>query len=343
MHQAPALKRALKRGALITAANWPVVLAQFVVEALFKGMLAVPVLGGAALLGLVLGGASPDRPQGDWRESVPEISAGLVAHPVALAAFLTAFGVVLLAGATLVFLVKAGTVTVLAAGEAGAGDIERPPLRLRTFRRASRFAPELAVSGCRYYFRRFFRLGLVLLAVYAVSGGAYIVVVFGAFSLTGEGAGPMAWTAVAALCSTALLVWITLINLCYVLVQMVIVVDDRDVRSAFRQVLRFLRHRGGDVAAIFGVTFLLVILATGVSLLAATGLGLIAFVPLVGLAAVPLQVCAWLLRGLVFHYLGLAALTAYLTQYRSFLAAAGSADVRATEASSPTAPWVRTA
>ena len=40
-------KLALKRGALITAANWQVVVLQFVADALFTALLAVPVVGGA--------------------------------------------------------------------------------------------------------------------------------------------------------------------------------------------------------------------------------------------------------------------------------------------------------
>ena len=39
-------KLALKRGALITAANWHVVLVQFVADAVFTALLAVPVAGG---------------------------------------------------------------------------------------------------------------------------------------------------------------------------------------------------------------------------------------------------------------------------------------------------------
>ena len=38
--------------------------------------------------------------------------------------------------------------------------------------------------------------------------------------------------------------------------------------------------------------------------------------PLVGLAVLPLQLAAWLLRGIVFEYLALAALGAYLSHYR---------------------------
>ena len=45
--------------------------------------------------------------------------------------------------------------------------------------------------------------------------------------------------------------------------------------------------------------------------------------PLVGLAVLPLQIAAWLVRGIVFQYLALTALGAYLTQYRHYLAARG--------------------
>jgi hypothetical protein len=44
-------------------------------------------------------------------------------------------------------------------------------------------------------------------------------------------------------------------------------------------------------------------------------------VPLVGLAVFPLQIAALLLRGLVFEYIGLTAMGAYVTLYRRFAAA----------------------
>ena len=47
MTQPPALKAALKRGALIAAANWPLVVVQFIAEASLKLLLAVPVVGGS--------------------------------------------------------------------------------------------------------------------------------------------------------------------------------------------------------------------------------------------------------------------------------------------------------
>jgi hypothetical protein len=51
------------------------------------------------------------------------------------------------------------------------------------------------------------------------------------------------------------------------------------------------------------------------SALAWSGVGLIAFVPLIGLAVIPLQLAALVVRGLVFEYLGLTALGAYVTLY----------------------------
>jgi hypothetical protein len=127
------------------------------------------------------------------------------------------------------------------------------------------------------------------------------------------------WTFLAALASSALVVWITVMNFVYLLTQMAIAVEDLGVRAAMRRVGQFIRNSLREVAGIFGVVLLLAGVATAASILATAGLGLVAFVPLVGLAMVPLQVGAWLLRGFVFEYLALTALGAYLTQYRYFL------------------------
>jgi hypothetical protein len=115
-----------------------------------------------------------------------------------------------------------------------------------------------------------------------------------------------------------LVVWVTLVNFFYLLVQMVVVVEDCSVRSATRRVGQFLRAEPRLTFGVFGVVLLLVIGATIVSVIATTSLGLIAFVPLAGLAVIPLQLLAWLFRGLVFQFLGLSALGAYLTLYRRY-------------------------
>ena len=50
--------------------------------------------------------------------------------------------------------------------------------------------------------------------------------------------------------------------------------------------------------------------------------GLIAFIPVVGLAVVPLQLVALLVRGVLFEYIGLAALGSYVTLFSAYRAAA---------------------
>jgi hypothetical protein len=116
--------------------------------------------------------------------------------------------------------------------------------------------------------------------------------------------------------SAALLVaWITLVNLLYLLTQIAIAVDGGAVTDAPSAVLRFIRARFRDLAAVFAAVVVLVIATTFASALAWSGVGLIAFVPIVGLAVFPLQLAALLIRGLVFEYLGLTALGAYVALY----------------------------
>jgi hypothetical protein len=85
-----------------------------------------------------------------------------------------------------------------------------------------------------------------------------------------------------------------------------------------RRVVAFLGRAHRRVAAVFAVVLALVIMATGVSFVATFALGLIGFVPFVGLAVLPIQLFAWLFRSLVFQFLGLASVGAYLRLYRDF-------------------------
>jgi hypothetical protein len=95
---------------------------------------------------------------------------------------------------------------------------------------------------------------------------------------------------------------------------------------------------------VFAVVLAVVVFATAASLFATAAVGLIAFVPLAGFAVFPLQAVAWLLRGLVFQYLGLAALGAYLTLFRAHLRRAGRLPADSSDAFNPaSASWMRTA
>lgn len=311
------LKLTLKRGALLAAANWPLVVVQFLADSIFKIALAVPVLGGMLLVSLLLGSEVPEILDGDLREQVTGVAAALLSAPLSLIAFLLAFGVILVGGSALVFLVKGGTVTVLADAEAQAEGIQDGPVDLDAVGRARRFSIERFTRGCQHLFRRYLRLGLTLIVVYGVTGAAYLLVVLGGYQLSAHPGLYVGWTVLTTIFSGALLVWITLVNLFYLLLQMSIAVEDVSVRVAFGRVVAFLGRAFREVAGVFGVILVLVLLATVVSLVAAAGFGLIAFVPFAGIIVLPLQFLAWVLRGLLFEYIGLTALGAYLTLYRA--------------------------
>jgi hypothetical protein len=212
----------------------------------------------------------------------------------------------------------------MAQGEREAEPVEEPPLTLKPFWTAARFTIERFESGCRDYVRRYLRLGLMLILLYVISGGAYLAVLWSSYQSMGDR--QLSWTALAGFGSVVLAGWITLLNFLYLLVQMVVVVDGCSVRAAVRRVFAFLRAEPRLSFGVFGVVLLLVAGATLVSLVATTSLGVIAFVPLAGLAVIPLQLLAWLFRGLVFQYLELSALGAYLALYRRYSSPAAATD-----------------
>jgi hypothetical protein len=327
MAHTPGLKAALKRGALLAAANWPLVIVQFVAESSLKLMLAVPVVGGAFLVALVLDTSLSELLRGDARDIVTSIIAALMQSPVALAAFLAAGLLVLVGGSMVTFVVKAGTIALLAEAERVAGPVERPPLRLERLRRASVVAIDPFIDGCRRLWRRYVRIGLGLLFIYALTAAAYLALLLGGYALAGNPAVLLGWTAAAAMASSVLIVWITLVNFFYLITQMVVAIEDVSVREGVRLALAFVWGHLREVAAVFGIVLIVVVVATAASILATAGLGLIAFVPLVGLAVLPLQLAAWLLRGIVFEDLALAALGAYLSHYRWYHAARSSSEV----------------
>jgi hypothetical protein len=314
--EAPGLKATLKRGALVAAANWPLVAVQFVAESTLKLLLAVPVVGGIFLVVLLLGANADELLSGDVRDIVAQVFSAMRHNLAALLAFSIAFGIVLLGGSALTFVVKAGTVSLLAIAEAKAGPIERPPLRLQAVRRASVIAIEPFLGGCQRLWRRYVKLGGCLLAVYGITAIAYLGFVVGGLSLVGNAGVLLGWTVAAALASSVLIVWITLVNFFYLLTQMIMAVEDLGVRNAIRGAFQFVRRSLREIAGIFGIVLLLATIATIASIVATAGLGLINLVPLLGLAVLPLQIAAWLVRGFVFQYLALTALCAYLTQYR---------------------------
>ena len=187
-----------------------------------------------------------------------------------------------------------------------------PPLQPDVVATAASFTVELFIDSARELFSRYARLGFALMAVYAASGAAYVGIVVGGSRGDAEGWG------LTTLVTIAFVIWTTLVNLLYLLVQMVIAADDCGVTAAVQRVVIFVRHEVRMVAGVFLVILTMVGLATGASLLAFSGLGLISLIPFMWLAAVPLQLLAFVLRAVVFQYVGLSSIGAYLALYREF-------------------------
>lgn len=314
------LKAAIKRGALIAAANWQVTLIQAAADSLFKLLLAAPIIGGVFLVGLAVGSEPSALVTLEWRQMAATIVSSLMARPVVLTACLLAVAVVAVGGSLFVFLVKAGTVATLVRSDRDAGPLEEPPLRVSVVARASRFSVDAYVESARALFPRYARLGFILMGVYLASGLGFLAVV--ARRDPGEG-----WS-LTALVTAGFVVWITIVNLLYLLVQIVVTADDCSVSAAARRVAAFLRLERRNIGTVFLLVVALIVAATGASLLATAALGLVAFVPFFGLAALPLELLAWLLRGLVFQYLGLTSVGAYLRLYRAFAANQGFSGAR---------------
>ncbi len=313
----------------MAAANWQVTLIQAIADSLFKLLIAAPMVGGVFLVALVVGSEPRTLLALEWRELAATIVTSLMSRPLVLALFLAALGVVVAGGSLFVFLVKAGTVSTLVRGDRSAGAIERPPLHLEALAAASTFSIESFTESARSLFPRYARLGAALLVIYAASTALYLGVLFG---------GGVSWGLTAAV--TALFVgWITILNLLYLLTQIVIAADDCGLAAAAARVAAFVRRELRHVAAVFLMVLALVVVATGASVLATGALSLIGFVPFfgpfLGLAVMPLSLLAWALRAIVFQYIGLASVVSYLTLYREADAFAAESTVVRTARQTP--------
>jgi len=316
-------RRAVKRGGLVAAANWPIILVQASADALSKLVVAVPFVGGVVLVALIVG-AEPVALLGlDFRDLAATTLALLFARPLALTTFGLAMAVAIAGASVFVFLIKGGTVALLVRAEREAVDVEEPPLQADRVATAAVFSVERFIEASRTLFPRFVRLGCALMVVYALSGLAVLATAFR------EGASGLLVTAVAII---VFVLWITAVNLLYLLAQIVMASEGCGAGVAVRRAVGFVRRVPRTVLGVCAVSVGLVVLVTAASFVAATALGLIGFVPFVGLAVLPLQLMAWLLRALVMQYVSLAFVGAYSALYRGYATegtrAAGAVAVR---------------
>jgi len=319
------LRAALKEGALVTAANWPVVLVDFGLWTLYEFALAVPVLGGAFMVNVLFGFNVASLVGQGLGETADAIIGALGAAPGALAAFVAAAGLVAAGGLILIFVVKGGTLAVLVAGERAAGDLHRAPLHVAAIQRASAWSVGAVYDGARRFGRRMGALAAWLCATYLLIGSLALAAITFGFRLAADAAWAGLWPVFVLLATSSGLIAVTVANLMFDLLRVVILTDDCRLVEAFGRVRRFLVARARQVIGVFAVTSGIFALAAAGWLVATANVALIGFVPVAGLLVAPLQAAIWVVRGVLVQYLGLATLSAYQTQYRRFQTPAAAA------------------
>jgi hypothetical protein len=299
-------------------ANWPLVLIEFAIESLYKLALTVPVVGGALMVAALVGTDLQSILAGGAQAATDLVIGSLATAPAALTSFLAALGLVALGGEVLMFIVKAGTLSVIVAGERQADAWHRYAEGGSGFRQGSAWSLAALYEGARRFGARAARLAAWLGLAYFVIGLAYFLVVRFGFRFVLGSAWAPTWPVVVVLATSAGVVTIAVVNLAYDLMRVIMITDDCRLSEAFGRLRTFVLEDARQVIGIFAVMAGGVMLATAIGLVATAGLTLIAWVPFVGLLFVPLQAAAWLIRGLLFQYLGLTTLAAYQTQYRRF-------------------------
>ena len=318
MSSALSLRAAITRGALVSLANWPVIVIEFVIESLFKTAIAIPVFGGAFMVAILLGADVRSLVADGAFAAVDRMLGPLGQAPIALLAFLGAMAVVSIGGAVIMFVVKAGTLAMLIAGERAAGDIHRAPLRLAVLRPATAYSMAGVLDAIRHFRARSIGLALWLGAAYLVVGTTYMLTIGYGFQWAITSSWVQAWPLLVLVATSAGVIGVTATNLLFDLLRVVMITDDCGLRVAWKRVRTFLLVDARHVLGIFGTMALVLMIATAASITATAGLALVAWVPLAGLIVLPLQAAFWIARGLFFQYAGLTTLSAYQAQYRRF-------------------------
>jgi hypothetical protein len=312
------LRAALARGAVVTLANWPVILIDFVVESAYKFTLGVPVVASAFMVAVLLGVDIRTLLGDGLLSAADQMLVPLTRAPAALAAFLGALSVVGVFGAALMFVVKAGTLAILVSGERAADDVHRRPLTMESLKGVSRYSLSTVLAASRRFQHRSVRLALGLGIGYVVLGGVYLFVVVDGFWWVAESRWAPVWPLLMFVATSGAAVGMTALNLFFDLARVIMIADDCQVRVALDRGRAFLLADARQVLGIFGAMGGIVLLATVAGFTATAALALIAWVPIVGVIFVPMQVAFWLLRGLLFQYVSLTTLSAYQSQYRRF-------------------------
>ena len=310
---APRLRSLLLRGCVIAAANWPVVIAQGIAESVVKALAGIPLAGAAVLLLLF---SVPNAAPAPAIDGVGAALTALATVPAALAG--VALSALIAALGAIVFgaVIRAGTVAVIAAGEARAHVVPAGPLRAGVLATPAAWSRARFMDGCTRFGPRFVRLGLALALFEAGLALGYATAVVQAYRAFVSVAASW-WIAPVVMAASALALALSIgAELGYRLTQLVVVVDDCRVREALRRAGGFVRRDTLVVARLCVAALLLSTLAFAIALMAAAAFGFVSFVPVAGVAVLPLQAAVWVVRGLMLPFIDLAALAAYASVYR---------------------------
>jgi hypothetical protein len=313
------LRAALKRGALVALSNWPLVIVQLAADSLYKLALAVPVVGGVFVVSVIAGADASQVLSKGLTEAAQKVFDLLASTPAALGCFVLALGLVAAGAAVVMWVARAGMLPLLVAGELAGPDPHRLLMTGEGLRQARAWSFPAFLDALRRFSRRYMFVGSALVLTYIAIGAAFAVAIVASDRLSDRGGWSFAWPFVALLIASAAVIAIVMVNLLADLLQVIIASRDCSVAEAWRSLRAFLVHDARQVAGVFGVVLGLVTLATLASILVVASLWMIASVPFIGvIVVVPLQIAAWFLRGVVFEYVDVTALSAYISQYRRF-------------------------
>ena len=302
----------------MTLANWPIVAIDFSIESLYKFALAAPVVGGAFVVAILMGTDVRALLADGLISAADQVLASLGHAPSALWAFLIAATAVGIGGAILMFVVKAGTLAVIVEADGQASEIQRAPISHRALGEARAYSSRSVFLAIRHYRARAVRLGALLSACYLGLAGTYVVAI--TYGSRHVAASPIrfAWPLFVLLATVGAVLCLAAVNFLFDLTRVVLTTEDCGVRAACVRVGRFLVADARQVLGIFGVMGLVLLMATAAALTATAALTLVAWVPLAGFIVIPLQAAFWVVRGLLFQFMGIMTIAAYQTQYRRF-------------------------
>jgi hypothetical protein len=318
MSGASSLRAALKRGALLAAANWPVILIDFTIESLYKFALIVPVAGGALMVAATAGGDVRAIVAEGLQPAADLVLAALSGAPIALVSFVLAVLLVAGGGGLVMVAIKSGSLAVLVESDRAAGAIERGAVRLPEIRRASAYRPELVLDAVRRFASRSAWLGLGLGTTYCLILIGWLIAVSTALELASSPRWAATWPLLILVATSAGGVAVAAANLVYDVLRVIVVSEDCQVRQAIRSLRSFVAHDARQILGIFGVAVLALLVGYAAAAPAAAVFTFVAWVPVAGLIALPLQIAGWLVQGLLFQYVSLSAVAAYQAEYRRF-------------------------